>query len=99
MTESIISLLSIMFGVLSSNIYDKLKHYNNFDPVGYSISGVFGSILFIKSFGRFGFGPRAIMESGNVGINLLIINILVSILGGIVGGHVLNILRTRIKKR
>ena len=50
--------------------------------IGKTISGVFGSVFLIKSFGRFGFDPTSISSSGNINFNLFLINIVVSFLGG-----------------
>jgi len=85
MTDTLISLLSIFIGLISANIFGAFKKKYSFGLTGNTISGIFGSILFIKIFGRLGFGPKAIMASGDTNLLLFSINLLVSILGGILG--------------
>lgn len=83
MTATLISLISIFVGILGANIASLyLKNYS-FGIVGNTMAGVFGSIFFIKSFGRLGFDPISIIKSGNIDYNLFIINLIVSLIGGI----------------
>ena len=95
MIESTISLVSIVSGLIGANLFGWIFPKYSLGLTGNSMAGVFGSILFIKSLGRFGFGPVAIMESGSPDIFLLAINLLISILGGIV----LVLLIGKMKKR
>ncbi|ANW95610.1 hypothetical protein AXE80_04660 [Wenyingzhuangia fucanilytica] len=83
MTETSISLLSILVGIVASNIYAYFSNSKDFGITGNTILGVFGSILFIKSFSRLGFSPSDIMQYHELNIGLFSINILVSALGGI----------------
>ena len=95
MTLTVISLLSIVVGILGANIFGLLKPKNTLGFIGNTIAGVFGSIFFIKSFGRLGFNPQAIMRSGEANYYLLMLNLLVSILGGVLAVY----LGARLKKR
>ena len=76
-----------MFGLIKSKI--------TLGFIGNTIAGVFGSIFLIKSFGRLGFNPQAIMSSGEANYYLLILNFLVSIIGGVLAVY----LGARLKKR
>ncbi|RUA09079.1 MAG: hypothetical protein DSY82_06365 [Flavobacteriia bacterium] len=82
MTETLIALISIVIGIIGANITG--KWFTKFDLgfTGSTLAGVFGSIFLIKSVGRLGFDPVAVMQSGNVDILLLIINFTVSLIGG-----------------
>ena len=85
MTGTLISLISILIGIIAANgIGFILKKYS-FGVLGNTIVGVFGSILFIKSFGRLGFDPWSIMDNGDFDGFRLAINMLVSALGGVFG--------------
>ena len=83
MTGSLISLLSIIAGIIGANIFGKIFKKYSFGITGNTIAGVFGSILFIKSFGRLGFDASAIIESGELNMMLLAINLAISLTGGI----------------
>jgi len=85
MTDSLISLISIFIGLISANIFAFYRRKYTLRFIGNTISGIFGSILFIKIFGRLGFGPKDIMQTGDTNFILFSINLLVSILGGILG--------------
>ena len=82
MTDTLISLISILIGIIGANLMGFVFKKYSFDLVGNTIAGVFGSIFFIKSFGTLGFHPSAIMESGSTNILLFIINVIVSFWGG-----------------
>ena len=82
MTDTLISLISILIGILGANITGYIFKKYSFGIIGNTIAGVFGSIFLIKSLGRLGFDPKSIMLLGNVNYNLFIINSIVSILGG-----------------
>lgn len=82
MTDTLISLISILIGIAGANIIGYIFKKYSFGIIGNTIAGVFGSILLIKSFGRLGFDPKSIMQLGNVNHNLFIINSIVSYLGG-----------------
>ncbi|WP_299251786.1 hypothetical protein [uncultured Lacinutrix sp.] len=82
MTDTLISLISILIGIIGANSTGyALKKYS-FGLIGNTIAGVFGSIFLIKSFGRLGFNPFSIMENGAFHLWLFIINCIVSFLGG-----------------
>lgn len=85
MTGTLISLLSISIGILAANLLGYFKRKYSFGLAGNTVIGVFGSILFIKSFGRLGFDPWSIMKDGNFDRLLFTINILVSAMGGGLG--------------
>lgn len=85
MTGTLISLISILMGIVAANSLGAgLKKYS-FGFTGNTIAGVFGSIIFIKSFGRLGFNPWYIMNDGDFDGFRLAINMLVSALGGALG--------------
>ncbi|MBP0904900.1 hypothetical protein ACFSKN_04455 [Mariniflexile gromovii] len=83
MTETLLSLISIFTGIIAANLFGYLKEKYTFGFTGNTLIGVFGSALFIKTFGRLGFSPWSIANKGNFDGLLLIINLLVSALGGI----------------
>ncbi|MGY5354255.1 hypothetical protein [Wenyingzhuangia sp. IMCC45467] len=85
MTETSISLLSILVGIISANLYAYISKNNFLGFTGNTIIGVFGSILFIKSFGRLGFAPNHIVIDRHLNLLLFIVNMMVSALGGILG--------------
>lgn len=85
MTETLISLISIFIGIIGANSIIFIFKKYSFGITGNTIAGVFGSILFIKSFGRLGFNPQSIMQNGTFYDWLFIINCIVSFLGGILG--------------
>ena len=82
MTDTLISLISIMTGIFGANLTGVIFKKYSFDLVGNTIVGVFGSILMIKSFGRLGFSPISIMESGNTDWLLFFINVITSFSAG-----------------
>ncbi|AUC82025.1 hypothetical protein [Lacinutrix sp. Bg11-31] len=82
MTDTLISLISILIGIIGANSAGyALKKYS-FGLIGNTIAGVFGSIFLIKSFGRLGFNPFSIMKNETFHSWLFIINCIVSFLGG-----------------
>jgi len=83
MTATLISLISIFIGILGANTAGFYFKKYSFGIIGNTIAGVFGSIFFIKSLGRLGFDPISILKSGNINYILFIINLMVSLLGGI----------------
>ena len=83
MTLTVISLLSIVLGILGANIFGLLKPKITLGFIGNTIAGVFGSIFLIKSFGRLGFNPQSIMSSGETNYYLLMLNLSISIIGGV----------------
>lgn len=82
MTDTLISLISILIGIIGANLTGLILKKYSFGLVGNTIAGVFGSVLLIKFFGRLGFDPASIMQSGNPDLLLFLINSIVSFLGG-----------------
>ena len=99
MTDTLIALISIFMGIFGANLFAVLKKKYNMGFTGNTIAGVFGSIFFIKIFGRLGFGPMAIMKTGEVNPLLFTINILVSLLGGAIGLIAVKLIRNKLNKR
>lgn len=82
MTATLISLISILAGIIGANSAGLFFKKYSFGITGNTIAGVFGSILFIKLFGRLGFDPNSIMQLDGVNYFLFSINLIVSIIGG-----------------
>ncbi|MDG2195031.1 MAG: hypothetical protein P8K77_09365 [Polaribacter sp.] len=82
MTDTLISLISILIGIIGANLTGLIFKKYSFGIIGNTIAGVFGSVLLIKFFGRLGFDPISIMQSGNLDLLLFLINSIVSFLGG-----------------
>lgn len=85
MTGTLISLISIFIGIVASHITGFIFKKYSFGIIGNTIAGVFGSILLIKSLGRLGFDPWSIMNDGDFDGFRLILNMCVSVLGGVIG--------------
>ncbi|WP_299110371.1 hypothetical protein [uncultured Winogradskyella sp.] len=85
MTGTLISLISIVIGIISAIIFGKFYEKYTFGFKGNTLIGVFGSVLLIKTFGRLGFDPWSIMNDGDFDAFRLAINFLVSALGGVLG--------------
>lgn len=84
MTGTLISLISIFIGIIAANLFGYLKKKYSFGFTGNTLIGVFGSILFIKTFGRLGFDPWSIMNNGDFDGVLLAVNLIVSAIGGVI---------------
>ena len=97
MTGSLISLLSIAAGILGANIFAQLFEKHSFGLTGNTIVGVFGSILFIKSLGRFGFEANSIIKSSELDIMLLIVNLSISLIGGAVAVFIASKVKNKMK--
>jgi hypothetical protein len=82
MTQTLISLLNIIFGLLGANILALAYKKYSLGFTGNTISGVFGSVLFVKSFSRLGL---SIPLSGDMDLTLIIVNFLLSFLAGAFG--------------
>ena len=82
MTDTLISLISILIGIIGANSAGYILKKYSFGLIGNTIAGVFGSIFLIKTLGRLGFNPFAIMADGMFHVWLFIINCIVSLLGG-----------------
>lgn len=85
MTGTLISLISIVIGIIAANLMGYFKEQYTFGVIGNTLIGVFGSVLLIKSFGRLGFNPWSIMNDGDFDGFRLAINMLVSAIGGVFG--------------
>ncbi|MDX1272266.1 hypothetical protein [Bizionia paragorgiae] len=97
MTATLISLISIVFGIIGANSFAALNKKYSFGLIGNTIAGVFGSILFIKSFGRLGFNPQAIVSEHSVSISLFILNCTVSLIAGGLALRLLHYLKSKVK--
>jgi len=98
MTTTLISLISILIGIISANILGLIYKKYSFNFTGNTIAGVFGSIFLIKSFGRLGFGVNHIITENQINTIPFIINIIVSIIGGIIALIMLKKLHARLNK-
>lgn len=98
MTETLISLISILIGIIGAiSAGIAFKKYS-FGIVGNTISGVFGSIFLIKTFGRLGFNPQSIVQNGTFNSGLFIINCMASFIGGILGLVVIKLIKRKLNK-
>ena len=82
MTDTLISLISIFIGITGANITGYLFKKYSFGIIGNSIGGVFGISFLIKSVGKLGIDPKAIMELGHANYYLFTANSIVSFVGG-----------------
>jgi uncharacterized membrane protein YeaQ/YmgE (transglycosylase-associated protein family) len=98
MTGTLISLISILIGIIAANTTGFLLKKYSFGIIGNTLAGVFGSILLIKSFGRLGFNPWSIVNNGNFNNFLLAINMFVSALGGVFGLVLAKIIYNKMNK-
>jgi uncharacterized membrane protein YeaQ/YmgE (transglycosylase-associated protein family) len=98
MTETLISLLSILLGIIGANSTGFFFKKYSFGIVGNTIAGVFGSILLMKTFGRLGFNPLSILENGTFNGFLFSVNCIVSLLGGVFGLIVIKLIKSRLNK-
>lgn len=95
---TLISLISVLIGIIGANLTGFVFKKYSFGTLGNTIAGVFGSVFFIKSFGRLGFDPASIMKLGFIDINLFVINSLVSFLGGAIAIILIYKLKTLMNK-
>lgn len=98
MTDTLISIISIMVGIIGSNLTGFAFKKYSFGIIGNTIAGVFGSILLIKSLGRLGFDPKSIMQLGSVNLSLFILNSIVSFCGGAIALIIIYKLKTKLSK-
>ena len=96
MTDTLIALLSMFVGLIGANLFGAFFKKHSLGFIGNTIIGIFGSIFFIKFFGRLGFDPKSIMETGEVNIVLFTINMLVSFGGGIIGLYLIKLLKSKV---
>ncbi|MBA6151358.1 hypothetical protein [Gelidibacter maritimus] len=85
MTDTLIALISIFMGIIAAHVFAVINKKKSLGFIGNTMAGVFGSIFFIKVFGRLGFDPISIMATGHANRALLTINMLVSMAGGAIG--------------
>ncbi len=98
MTDTLISLLSILIGIVGANSTSLFFKKYSFGLIGNTIAGVFGSVFFIKSIGRLGFSPQAIMHTGSVNTSLFALNCVVSFCGGLLAVILLSKLAIKFNK-
>lgn len=98
MTATLISLISILIGILGANITGLYFKKYSFGLTGNTIAGVFGSVFLNKSFGRSGFSPKYIIEFNSINTTLFIINIIVSFLGGILAVFLIYMIKNKMNK-
>lgn len=96
MTDTLISIISIFIGIIGANLMGIFNKKHSLGIIGNTITGVFGSIFLIKLFGRLGFGPISIMQTGELNAFLFIINTLVSFSGGAIGLIVIKKIKNKI---
>jgi len=82
MTATLISIISILIGIIGANAMRLFFPKYSFGFRGNTILGVFGSAFLIKFIGRLGFDPESIMQTGVVDFSLFFINVLISFIGG-----------------
>lgn len=96
MTDTLISIISIFIGILGANVLAATKKKYTMGFTGNTIAGIFGSIFFIKLFGRLGFDPLSIMKTGDVNSVLLLLNLLVSFIGGALGLLAIKLIKNKL---
>ena len=99
MTDTLIAIISIFIGIIGANVFGAVKKNFTMGFTANTIAGLFGSIFFIKIFGRLGFDPISIMESGDVDVVLFAINMAVSLLGAVIGLIAVKIIRNGLDKK
>lgn len=99
MTETLISLISILIGIIGANSAGFTFKKYSFGIVGNTIAGVFGSIFLIKSFGRLGFNPQSIVHNGTFNGLLFSINCIVSFLGGVLGLIAIKLIKGKLNEK
>lgn len=99
MTETLISLLSILIGIIGAVTIGLIYKKYSFGIVGNTIAGVFGSIFLIKSFGRLGFNPQSIIQNETFNGLLFSINCIVSFLGGALSLILIKIISNKMNKK
>ena len=99
MTDTLISLISILIGIIGANLTGFIFKKYSFGFTGNTIAGVFGSVFLIKSLGRLGFDPLSIMQSENINISLFILNSLVSFCGGVLAVILLKMFKNKMSRK
>lgn len=96
MTDTLIALISIFMGIFAAHAFAVINKKYSLGFIGNTMAGVFGSIFFIKTFGRLGFDPMSIMETGETNYMLFVINMLVSIVGGAIGVIAIKLIKSKL---
>ena len=99
MTETLISLISILIGIIGANTAGFIIRKYSFGLIGNTIAGVFGSIFLIKLFGRLGFNPLFIMQNGTFNSVLFSVNCIISFVGGVFGLMSLGLIKRKLNKK
>ncbi|SDX08143.1 hypothetical protein [Aequorivita viscosa] len=99
MTDTLIAIISIFIGILGALLLSVFKKKYSMGFTGNTIAGIFGSIFFIKIFGRLGFDPISIMKTGEVNYALFAINMAVSLVGGAIGLLVTKLIVTKMNQK
>lgn len=99
MTGTLISIISIFIAIIAANLFAYFKDKYSFGFTGNTLAGVFGSIFFIKVFGRLGFDPWSIVENGTFHSVLFIINCMVSALGAIIGLIIIKLIERKLNPK
>ncbi len=98
MLHSLISLVSIILGIVGANLIGiTFKNYS-LGLTANSILGVFGSIFFIKTFGRLGCSPHFIVTQGDINLFLWAINTVLSFCGGVIFLLLMSKIKAKINK-
>ncbi len=98
MTETLLSLLSIILGIIGTLIFTKVYSKYSFGFKGNVLVGVFGSVFFIKIFNRLGLSPFEIVNENKIIVYLLILNLLISAIGGVFGILFLNKIKSYLNR-
>lgn len=96
MTDTLIAIISIFTGMFGAHLLAAVKKKYTLGLIGNTMAGIFGSILFIKLFGRLGFDPMSIMKSGGTNSALFAVNIFVSFLGGAFGVFIIKLMKKKL---
>ncbi|MDO5981459.1 hypothetical protein [Flavivirga spongiicola] len=95
MTDTLISLISILVGIIGANITGYIFKIYSLGIIGNTIAGVFGSIFLLKSLGSLGFDPKSIIQFGDVHIGLFALNLFVSFIGGAIAVVLIRKIKTK----
>ncbi|HUH29203.1 hypothetical protein [Gelidibacter sp.] len=96
MTDTLIAIISIFMGIIGAHVFALISKKHTLGLIGNTMAGVFGSIFFLKTFGRLGFDPMSIMETGETNRVLFTINILVSLVGGTIGVMAIKLIKNKL---
>ena len=91
MVATVVSLVSILVGVIAANVFGFVFRKHAFDSIGNSIAGVFGSVFLMKTF-------RLLTAMTTISKKQVWLVILVSIIGSIVMTIMLKQIQVKIFK-